>query len=906
MSRVVGRETLLAEVTELLERGESVALDGPIGVGKSALLAVLEERRRASHGDAVLHARGAHEEHALPFAALRDLLAQCPPELMARMPKAVRGPVAAGLAGIEVTDELRSDLAAGFHQLLATWSEDQPVLMLLDDVQWLDGDSSAIVGYARRRLRGRVTLVATIGPGDNNEDVDVTGLHHLEVPPLSAAEMIDLLCDHGLAADVAQRVYVESGGIPSLALALCGAIGEHPSVLGAPTPLPSSIARVLRDRFLAQPEEVRETLCHAALLPHPTVRQLERGGRIGAEDHIHRAAQSGLVCRADGAIRFTPSALRQIITDLLPADDRVALHAALADVAGTVAERLRHLALARPGVDAELARELGVAARGSAAAGCREIAAELYLLAAERAPYDLCEQRVEWLAAAVETAAPGNHIELVVRALGDFLEASPTPSQSVRVRLAIPELAGYGVTALDELLAAALADAGDDDVLVAKVLLQRARIALMESRPDLAERSAARAVDLLERAGDSDELALGLTTLAVARRWLGGGYAACIDRALELAGPTPTGYLHTSPEYMAARFAFYDDRLDEAWTGFSSMLSQVERGAGMDQVHVLRCLVEVGVRSGRCREAMEYAARAARIAEEFDLDAHTSWFITALAELVGGDVAKARTLASRGAAAAEQRGDTRYWQRHLVVLGQALLRSGDAQGASEALGRVRDYERAHDFGDPSVNRWHADLVTALVVLGRHDQADDVLTEARRAVADRDGTDGVAAQLDRAEAQLLMGRCDLESAEALLDRSVKAATELGLRVDVARSLVTRAHLERRRRRAAAARASLQEALDLFEHLHADAWAAQVRAELTPDKSGLAAEPLLDRLTDAEARVAREVAQGASNREIAERTYVSVKTVEATLTRIYRKLDVRSRTHLATLLVPAPPE
>jgi DNA-binding CsgD family transcriptional regulator len=303
---------------------------------------------------------------------------------------------------------------------------------------------------------------------------------------------------------------------------------------------------------------------------------------------------------------------------------------------------------------------------------------------------------------------------------------------------------------------------------------------------------------------------------------------------------------------------------------------------------------------------MEYAARAARIAEEFDLDAHTSWFITALAELVGGDLTKARTLASRGAAAAEQRGDTRYWQRHLVVLGQALLRSGDAQGASEALGRVRDYEREHDFGDPSVNRWHADLATALVILGRLDQADDVLTEARRAIAERDGTDGVAAQLDRAEAQLLMGRCELESAEALLDRSVKAATELGLRVDVARSLVTRAHLERRRRRAAAARAALQEALDLFEHLHADAWAAQVRAELTPDKSGSAAEPLLDRLTDAEARVAREVAQGASNREIAERTYVSVKTVEATLTRIYRKLDVRSRTHLATLLVPAPPE
>lgn len=897
MSRVVGRGTLLAEVLELLEQGESVALDGPVGVGKSALLTVIEARRTATHGDAVLHARGAHEEHALPFAALRDLLAQCPPELVARLP------APPDLLGVEITDELRSDLAAGFHSLLCAWSERQPVLLLLDDVQWLDGDSSAIVGYARRRSRGRMTLVATIGPGDDNEEIDVSGLHHLEVPPLSAADMVDLLCDHGLPADVAQRVYVESGGIPSLALALAGAIGEHPSVLGAPTPLPTSIARVLRDRFCGQPAEVRATLSLAALLPHPTVRHLERAGRVGAEEHVHRAAQSGLLRVSDAGLRFTPSALRGIITDLLPTPERATLHARLADVAGTAADRLRHLALARPGVDAGLAGELGAAAAEAADRGCRELAAELYLLAADRAPYDLCEQRVEWLARAIETAAPGNHVELVKRALDDFLESTPTAGQSVRVRLAIPELAGYGVAALDELLTSALADAGDDDVLVAKVLLQRARIALMEARPAAAEQAAARAVDLLDRAGDPDELALGLTTLAVCRRWLGGGYRECLDRALTLAGEGPgpgrPGPLHTSPDYMAARFAFYDDRLDEAWAGFSSMLTQVERGAGMDQVHVLRCLVEVGVRSGRCREAMEYAARAARIGEEFDLDAYTSWFITALAELAGGDVQRARTLAARGAEAAAQRGDTRYWQRHLVVLGQALLRAGDAQGASDAFGRVRDYEREHGFGDPSVNRWHADLVTALVALGRLGEADDVLEAARREVAERDGCDGVAAQLDRAEAQLLLARCEPEPAEALLDRAAKVAGELGMRIDLGRVLVTRAHLERRRRRAAAARVALQEALDVFEQVHAGAWAAQVRAELTPDRRTEETD-LLARLTEAEVRVAQWVARGASNREIAERTFVSVKTVEATLTRIYRKLDVRSRTHLATLL------
>ena len=105
----------------------------------------------------------------------------------------------------------------------------------------------------------------------------------------------------------------------------------------------------------------------------------------------------------------------------------------------------------------------------------------------------------------------------------------------------------------------------------------------------------------------------------------------------------------------------------------------------MDQVHLLRCLVEVGSRLGRCAEAMAYAARAARTAEEFDLEPHTGWFIAGVAELAGGDLARARTLAERGVRAAEEAGDTRYLQRHLLVLGQALLRSGEAEAARTAL-----------------------------------------------------------------------------------------------------------------------------------------------------------------------------------------------------------------------------
>jgi len=953
MTRVVGRSTLLAQVTALLEQGESLALCGPTGVGKSALLDVLDETARTgSERRLVLRCNGSADERVLPFAAVRDLLAQGP------------DPSEDGDGDVRwleleryIADDDRAGLAAAVHHVLEAWSRSRRLLLLLDDVQWLDAESTAIVGYARRRLRGRLSVVVTLGAGD--DQIDVSGLHHLDVAPLDQRDLVDLLLELGVTPDVAQRISVESGGMPSSALAFAGAIGHRPQVLGSPTPVPSSIAHVLRERVLSLPDAVRQTLVHAALLHRPTVRQLQRGGRLGAADEVRRALGAGLLAGHDraggqggqggvggqggqgghgghggqgdvgGSLRFTPSVLRSIVVGLVPAHQRADLHRELAETASTDPERLRHLALSNPRPDADLAHELADGAREAAAHGGRELAAELYLLAADRAPAALGDERLEWLVQAVETAAPGNHVDLVQRALAQaFDELDPGPAQRVRLRLAIPELAGNGVALLDEVLTAAAADAAAaghadghdaaDEALVAQVLLQRARIALRESRPQASREAAERAVEILERtrpAADGDgAVALALTTLAVSRRWLGVEHAAYLHRAVALAEPTATGFLHISPDYMAARFAFYDDRLDEARSAFLTMLGRVERGAGMDHVHVLRCLVEVAARTGRCAEATRYAGRAAAVGAEFDIDAYAGWFISAQAELLVGDLGRTRTLALRGAQAAEEAGDIRYLQRHLIVLGQTLLRSGDADGAAAALTRVRDIEVEGGFGDPTVNRWHADLVSALVVLGRLDEAGERLAEARYAVERRTsygGTSGVVAQLDRAEAELSVARGDLEAAELLLDRAATITTDLGLRIDLGRTLVSRAHLERRRRRAAASRTALQEAHRLFVALGATAWAGQVLAELSPDRAavpgaggspGDRVESLLGRLSETEARIARAVAAGASNREIAERSYVSVKTVEATLTRIYRKLDIRSRTRLAALLAP----
>ncbi|MBS44380.1 MAG: LuxR family transcriptional regulator [Nocardioides sp.] len=907
MAPLVGRAALLGEVAELLGRGVSVALCGPVGVGRSALLDALDGSLTAE-GTAVARCAGAPDEADIPFGALRDLLGQAPADLVARMlealPAAARDAFEAGYVAGPPDEGLRAALSVAFHELAGRWTADRPVVLLLDDVQWLDEASSTVVAYARRRTDGLRVVAAVAeasgGQADPATLPTVAELTQVEVPPLDDVATVALLRDAGLGPDLARRVHRECGGVPALALALAGAVGERPQVLGAPTPLPVSVERVLRDRFLRHPEGVRATLVDAALMHHPTVRDLVRAGRLDAEDDVRRAAAAGLVALGSTGLRFTPSALRDLVAGSVPATARAERHRALADRAVRGPDRLRHVAHADPSPDADLACELAEAAATSAAAGDRALGAELFLLAADRAPLELAGERADWLVGAAETAAPANLAEVVQRALGDARTCDLTPQQRVRLRLTIPELAGNGVALLDEVLTAALADAGEDDALVARVLLQRARIALMEGRPRLTRAAAAQAVSLLERTDDTQELARALTTLAVAERWVGGDHRPVLARAVTLEGGSRPGFLHVSAEYMHARSAFYDDRLDEAWTRFGRMLAEVGPGAGMDRVHVLRCLVEVAARTGRCADALAYAARADEAGTELGIEAHAGWFISSVAELVGGGVGRALELARHGAEAAEERGDVRYLMRHLIVLGQALHRSGDTAGAWSTYARVRGLEEQGDFADPTVNRWHADAAVAAVALGRPDDAAEVLDLARAGVARQGGAPGLSAQLDRAEAELLLFRGDLAAADALLDRAEQVAREHGLAIDVGRTLVVRSHLERRRRRVAASREALEQALAHFTALRAAPWVERVTRELAPEPaSGGAA---LDGLTETEQRIARAVAAGLSNREIAEQVFVSVKTVEANLTRVYRKLGVRSRTQLASLVGP----
>ena len=208
-------------------------------------------------------------------------------------------------------------------------------------------------------------------------------------------------------------------------------------------------------------------------------------------------------------------------------------------------------------------------------------------------------------------------------------------------------------------------------------------------------------------------------------------------------------------------------------------------------------------------------------------------------------------------------------------------------------------------------RWHTDAVTALALVGEADEAAELLAGVRAEIAAGRGAPGVVVAADRAEAEIAAAQGDLDRARELVTRSATVAGERRLPIEQARSLVTLAHVERRARRSGRSREAAGRAREVLRPLHAEPWTAWVLARF-PEGAALhtlepeepdAGDPqaLLASLTLTEQQVAGLVADGASNREIAQRLHLSVKTVEGTLTRVYRKSGLRSRTQLAALVL-----
>ncbi|MFD7257689.1 AAA family ATPase [Streptomyces sp. NPDC059874] len=908
----VGHAELIKAVDRALTTHGRALITGPAGAGKSELVravAAAAESRR----ETVLRLAPEAADQWIPEASAAALLASVPCATFEPLSGPQRTAIALLCRETEAPRAGRDHVALRLAvvEVLRTLAARHPVLLVLDNAQWMDAESTDLLRFALRLTptHVRVLVAQRVQVGaPAGEPLCGPDTPAIRVPPLGADEVAELLVRHNLPARLAGRIHQASGGNPRLALALGHSFAEAAEARDGSAHHADALpvagqAREVARRLLAEvPAEARRTLLLAALAARPTTAVLRRAGRPDAEAELAAAERAALLrVGEDGTVEFTAGALPTALAADAGWPERAAGHAALADAVDDPVQAVRHRALAVDTPDQWLAAEITEAAAVCRRRGQRALAAELGLLAAERTPSCLAGEQLARLVTAAEDAGWAGRADLARRATRAVLARDASPADRVRARLAVIDAAGQALGTLDETFACAMADAAGDPSLQAAVQLRMAwKHNLSDGDPVRARDAAARAGALAALGGDQVAEAMALTVRARMGRILGDpGAEAILAEALALPAPEVPLGMRNAPQYLAVRHALFDDSLDDARRQLMVLLPAVQRtGSAEDVFEVLRSLTEVELRGGRCEAASTRARQALELTIEAGLSPGPAWYLAAMAETAGGSFARAAGYARRGIQASREERDQVFLSRSLHALGLVELATGEAAKAVATLRRVAELEAAQKVADPSILRWHGELAEALVAADAPDEAARLIDPVRT-VAVGLGRTGVVAALDRARGLCLSARGEAEAAVHLLEATAQRFEVLGLPLERGRTLLALARVERRRRRRAPARAALAAAAEVFGRAGATPWAELAReaapGEGTPTESAAAAT-----LTDGEARLALLVSQGASNQEAAAKLFLSVKTVEARLTRIYQKLDVRSRAQLATAL------
>lgn len=901
----IGRNALLAGVRDhLTAGGGGVVVTGPTGIGKSTLLAAIAEEYTDHQ---LLRCELSETESHLPFLGLIDLLAETGDDILGTLPDHQRAALeSALLRRTDPVDErdvlgLRMAVLATFRALCAI----RPVLLIVDDSQWLDRSSAELLAFIARRASG-LPLQALVGlrtdPGDSRAEPPALcppPVLTVTVPPMTAAEVRHLLTPLGLRRAVATKVHRASGGNPFFALELGRALAEHDGTLnpGEALPVPDSLRSLMLGRLGALSPRARGTLLVACAAARPTLSLLRDAGRGEAGTDLAEARHAGIVSPGE-VVRFTHPLLSAVLYAEASERDRHTTHAALAEAVTDPVERARHLALVTEGRDAEVAATLSGAATAARRRGARATAARLGMLAAERAAEGEAALRLT----AAEDAQAAGEFALARSIAGEVLAVSSVPAERVRAWIVILDSWGQALAEADDVFPQALEDAQDDPALLAPLHYRLAwRAWMVQGSAPRARAESATAARLAARAGDRGTEVLALTHQALAELLTGRPEAErTLERALSVPrAPAGIRLGHHGPVYLRYHHHLLHDRLEEARTEMRSLTYAVrQRGAVESLFMCLYGAAQVETLRGRCDRAIELAGQCLRLAEDSELSQGPAWCAVAFAEAAGGSLDRALTAAERGVAHSEDDGDLVFLPRALHALGHIRLMRGDPAGAVEALRRVRRLESMQGLVEPGLRRWHADLAEALAAAGGVWEASALIRDTRRK-ARRLGRRSVLALLYRADGLVAAARGATGTATDALSRAVAELAELPYPLEEGRARLELGRLLLRLGDATG-RESLEAARRVFARAKAAPWVATVTCEL--DRNGgspaMDTDPLCD-LAGVERRVAGMVAEGATNREIADRLFVSVKTVEAALTRVYRKLGVRSRVDIARI-------
>lgn len=914
MPSTIGRDSELAAVDRLLDvratRLTMLLLEGEAGIGKTTVWRDAVDLAR-ERGYTSLTCRPAQAETAFSFAALADLLEPIDDRTIAALPGPQRHALEVALlrAGPGAVAAQSHAVAAGVVAVLRELARSQPVLLAVDDVQWLDQPSSAALSFALRRLGDERIAVLLSRRTEESPAGAVLGsetdlpdrIERVRLGPLNLGALYHLLRSRlgvPYPRPLLQRIERASGGNPLYAIELARAYEalDRPPLPGEPLPM-GRLIDLIGTRVAALPPTTRRALLAVASMADPTDGAL--AAALGAKGPVSlgRAERAGLVERAGGSIRFSHPLYAGAVLSVASQGEREAMHRRLADVVSDPEQRARHLALGSDRPDETVAAALEEAAERVARRGAPDAGAELIELAIRKTPLSdptaAARRRielVELILRAGDTNEAKRQVALVLDAAPDGVLRARALEQRARINF-IAGTRRDAIAACDEALRQ------PDLGVQLRARIHATRSIVGKENVPAAERDARIALELLAQVESPDPVVAVAAIQARTGAMLHQGRALPLDlideaMALEELAPNPIVADRFSAGIGSTYKYLGDFRAARYWLERTHRAA-IDEGDEGSMPYAVSHLPQLELWSGNWEAADRWAREHLELAERTGQVGQRRQAIYNLAQVDAhrGRIEEARREATEALAEATAEGaEWEVWTLS-AVLGFTALSVGDHGAAVTHLGR--SVAVGEKMGDAEPRRQIGDYAEALVAVGRLEEARR-MAEMYVARSEAAGNAMLLPNALRARAIVAAAEQRLEDAVTAVDLALVEHGRVDAPFDRGRTLLAAGQIRRRIGERRAAREALGEARDTFRRLGAPIWEQRAEDELRrlPIKRGAG-----EALTEGEARVAALAAHGHSNREIAQELFISIKTVEANLGRVYAKLGVRSRAALA---------
>jgi DNA-binding NarL/FixJ family response regulator len=906
----IGRAELDAVVAD--GAGRALVIEGDPGLGKTTLVTELAAQACAV-GFRALSCAGVQSESGIGFAGLHQLiypLLDLAPRLPTRQRVALL--TAFGIEDGPTPERLLINLAV--LGLIEEAAQEQPLVLVVDDAQWLDPSTLDVVTFVGRRLRiAQVLLLCAVRPDPAGQPRHLEELPRLRLGALpvdAATILLDQVIEgdvalHGLGTSTRARILAEASGNPLAVIELATALADQdmPDQLWSDAPLPTT--RRIENAFLGQlsglsPAE-QTLLLVVAAAGTLTLGELNRAaGHLGVGDSQYATLHTcGLTKMAAGRLEVRHPLIRSAVYGAASLTARAAAHRAVAAALENPARAMWHTAAATYGPDEAVAAELERAAATASATGAHaEAAVALRRAAAVSPEYNGKVRRLTAAAEAARRAGLGGEATAI---LDEAVALQPEWREAVQLEVTRYVLAAMGaapgrsVVELTHLATKFGREPAPEARYGQAFLLAAATIRWQMYGQAADDREAVTAGLRQARPANAEapvvQAMLDIAEATIAHRRNATSFAVQAKSLIEDFRDDP---LLLSAIALACEYTWNLDTAEEAWSAVSACATAVD--SPVHESDGLRGRAQLYLHTGELDEAQVAADAALRLADSAAIPGMAAAAAATLARASAwrGDFATAETALIQGRDWVRTDPDVVWNAQLLWASGLAALTMGDHARAVADLSRLA----AH----PQVDLWAVgDLTEAAIAAGQPDLAQAAV---RRALDE-------AAHIDSAFLTMLSQRClaelstDPDDAEASFVTAVAAGANSTATLEQARTQLAFGQWLRRKRRIVASREHLAAAANAFTAAGARPWADMARAELraagvAPATGSARRSSEFESLTAQELHIARLAAAGLTNREIADRVYLSHRTVAAHLYHVFPKLGVTTRSQLAAAL------